>query len=58
MTNEQQREGELEQMRGTIKENVGRAIDDEQMETEGKIDKGKGNVREGIGDLREDLERR
>ncbi|CAN5819142.1 hypothetical protein BH24CHL6_BH24CHL6_01800 [soil metagenome] len=56
MGNEQQNEGKLEQGRGTIKENVGKAIDDDQMEHEGKMDQGKGNVREGVGDIREDVE--
>ena len=56
MGNEQQNEGKLEQARGTIKENVGKAIDNEQMEYEGKMDQGKGQVREGVGDIREDVE--
>lgn len=56
MGNEQQREGKLEQARGTIKEKVGDAIDNEQMEYEGKLDQGKGHVREGIGDVREEVE--
>jgi uncharacterized protein YjbJ (UPF0337 family) len=58
MTNEQQREGKLEQARGTIKENVGRAIDNEQMEIEGKVDQGKGEMREGVGDVREEIDER
>jgi uncharacterized protein YjbJ (UPF0337 family) len=57
MTNEQQREAELEKARGTIKETVGDAIDNEQMEIEGKIEKGKGELREGVDDLREDWDR-
>lgn len=56
MGNEQQNEGKLEQMRGTIKENVGDAIDNEQMEYEGKVDQGKGQIREGVGDVREGAE--
>ncbi|MDQ3937516.1 MAG: CsbD family protein [Chloroflexota bacterium] len=58
MTNEEQREGKLEQVRGTVKENVGKAIDNEQMEIEGKIDKGKGEIREGVGDAREEIDER
>ena len=53
MDNKQQVEGKFEQAKGTVKENVGRAIDDPQMENEGKNDQLKGNVREGIGDVRE-----
>jgi uncharacterized protein YjbJ (UPF0337 family) len=54
MVNEEQAEGKLEQARGTVKENVGDAIDNEQMEIEGKVDKAKGGVREGVGDIREE----
>ena len=57
MGNEQQNEGKLEQARGTVKENVGKAIDNEQMEYEGKLDQGKGEVREGVGDIREDWDK-
>jgi len=56
MGNEQQNEGKLEQARGTIKENVGDAIGNEQMEYEGKVDQGKGQIREGVGDVREGVE--
>jgi uncharacterized protein YjbJ (UPF0337 family) len=58
MGNEQQNEGKLEQARGTVKENVGKAIDNEQMEYEGKLDQGKGQVREGVGDVREEVDER
>ncbi|CAN5806794.1 hypothetical protein BH24CHL5_BH24CHL5_01540 [soil metagenome] len=57
MGNEQQNEGNLEQARGTIKENVGDATGNEQMENEGKVDQAKGEVREGVGDAREGIER-
>jgi len=49
--NDQQREGKLEQARGTVKEHVGDATGNEQMEHEGKVDQGKGNIREGVGDV-------
>ena len=51
-------QGKLEQARGTIKENVGDAIDNEQMEYEGKLEQGKGEVREGYADVRDEVERR
>lgn len=54
MVNEEQAEGKLEQARGTIKENVGDATDNEQMEIDGKLDKAKGGVREGVGDIRQE----
>ena len=56
MGNEQQNEGRLEQARGTVKEAIGDATDNERMEREGEWDKAKGNVREGVGDLREGAE--
>jgi uncharacterized protein YjbJ (UPF0337 family) len=56
MGNEQQNEGKLEQARGTVKEHVGDAIGNEQMEYEGKVDQGKGQVREGVGDVREGVD--
>lgn len=56
MGNEQQREGKLEQARGTIKENVGDALDNEQMEYEGKLEQAKGEIREGLGEVREQAE--
>jgi uncharacterized protein YjbJ (UPF0337 family) len=56
MPNEEQLEGNLEQARGDIKEKVGDAIGNEQMEIEGNWDKAKGTVREGVGDLREGVD--
>ncbi len=58
MGNEHQSEGKLEQMKGEIKENVGKAIDNEQMEYEGKLEQGKGEVREGVGDVQEEIDER
>lgn len=57
MGNDQQNEGKLEQARGNIKEGLGDATGNEQMEHEGKIDQAKGNVREGVGDIREGVDR-
>jgi uncharacterized protein YjbJ (UPF0337 family) len=54
--NREQIEGNLEQARGTVKEGVGDAIGNEQMEIEGKWDKTKGNVREGVGDVKEGID--
>jgi uncharacterized protein YjbJ (UPF0337 family) len=48
-------QSKVEQTRGTIKENVGKAINNEQMEYEGKMEQGKGEVREGYADVRDDL---
>lgn len=57
MGNDQQNEGMLEQARGNIKEGLGDATGNKQMEHEGKIDQAKGNVREGVGDIREGVDR-
>ena len=57
MGNEQQKEGKLEQARGTIKEGVGDAIGNDKMQREGQWDQAKGHVREGIGDAREGIDK-
>jgi uncharacterized protein YjbJ (UPF0337 family) len=57
MGNEQQREGQWQQIKGTLKENVGDLTGNEQMEREGQADQAMGNVREGIGNVREGVER-
>lgn len=51
--NENQAQGKWEQTKGEVKEHVGDAIGNEQMEYEGKLEQGKGEVREGIGDLQD-----
>jgi uncharacterized protein YjbJ (UPF0337 family) len=57
MGNEQQNEGNMEQARGTIKEKIGEATDNERMQREGEYDKAKGTIREGAGDVREGVDR-
>ncbi|MBA3307387.1 MAG: CsbD family protein [Chloroflexi bacterium] len=49
-------EGRFEEGRGNVKEGVGQAIDDPQMENEGKLDQAKGNVRQGVGDIQDKLQ--
>ncbi|HUR17038.1 MAG TPA: CsbD family protein [Candidatus Limnocylindrales bacterium] len=56
MGNDDQFEGKFEQARGDVKENLGDAMGNEQMENEGKLDQAKGNVREGLGDVREGID--
>lgn len=48
--------GGLEERRGEVKEGLGGAIDDPQMESEGKSDQLKGNVRQGVGDVKEKVD--
>jgi uncharacterized protein YjbJ (UPF0337 family) len=57
MGNENQLEGKMEQARGTVKENLGDAIGNEQMEREGEMDQAKGHVREGVGDIQDTVDR-
>jgi len=52
LPNKDEVEGKFDQAKGAIKENVGRAIDDREMETEGQADRTGGNVREGFGTAR------
>ena len=50
--NKDEVEGKWDQTKGAVKENVGRAINDRDMEAEGKMDRVKGNVKEGFGEVK------
>lgn len=50
---ENQVEGKWEQAKGTVKEHVGDATDNEKMEYEGKLEQAKGEAREGIGNMQD-----
>jgi len=52
LPNKDEVQGKWEQAKGTVKENVGRAIDDKEMESEGVADRAGGNVQEGFGTAR------
>ncbi len=45
-------EGKWDKAKGTVKENVGRAIGDRDMEDEGAADRAGGNVQEGFGEAK------
>jgi uncharacterized protein YjbJ (UPF0337 family) len=49
LPNKDEVEGKFDQAKGAVKENVGRAIDDREMETEGQADRAGGNIQEGFG---------
>ncbi len=49
LPNKDEVEGKFDQAKGAVKENVGRAIGDNDMETEGAADRAGGNVQEGFG---------
>jgi uncharacterized protein YjbJ (UPF0337 family) len=55
--NQDQIKGQWDQATGTIKENVGDAIDNEQMEREGQVDQIKGKVEDGVGDVKEGVDK-
>ncbi len=49
LPNKDEVEGKMDQAKGAVKENVGRAIGDRDMEGEGAADRASGNVQEGYG---------
>jgi uncharacterized protein YjbJ (UPF0337 family) len=52
LPNKDEVEGKFDQAKGAVKENVGHAIDDREMESEGQGDRAGGNIREGFGTAR------
>lgn len=50
--NRDEMEGRLDQAKGSIKEGIGDATGDREMENEGKIDRAEGNIQEGFGEGR------
>ena len=49
LPNSDEVEGKFDQAKGSVKENVGSAIGDREMETEGQADRAGGNIQEGFG---------
>lgn len=49
LPNKDEVEGKFDQAKGSVKENVGSAIGDREMESEGATDQIKGDVQEGYG---------
>src|ERR687894_663641 len=47
--NKDEVEGKFDQAKGSLKENVGRAVGDRDMEAEGTADRAEGNLQEGFG---------
>lgn len=52
LPNQDEVEGKFDQAKGSVKENVGRAIGNKEMETEGVADRASGNIQEGAGTAR------
>lgn len=49
LPNRDELEGKFDQAKGAVKENVGRALNDRDLEQEGNADRATGNVQEGFG---------
>lgn len=49
LPNRDEVEGKLDQAKGKVKETIGRATDDDQLESEGRADHAGGKVQEGFG---------
>jgi len=52
LPNDDEVKGKFDQAKGSIKETVGRATNDRDLETEGQADKAGGDIREGFGTAR------
>jgi uncharacterized protein YjbJ (UPF0337 family) len=52
LPNNDEMEGKWDQAKGKVKESVGRAIDDDELEAEGRADHAGGKVEEGFGQAR------
>jgi uncharacterized protein YjbJ (UPF0337 family) len=44
-------EGEIDKVKGNVKQGVGKVTGDQRTEGEGKLDEVKGNIKEGMADL-------
>ncbi len=49
LPNKDELEGKFDQAKGGVKETVGRATNDRDLEAEGQADRAGGNIREGFG---------
>ncbi|MGI8653795.1 MAG: CsbD family protein [Pyrinomonadaceae bacterium] len=52
LPNKDEVEGKLDQAKGAIKETVGNAVGNKDMEDEGTADRASGNVQEGYGEAK------
>lgn len=52
LPNRDEFEGKVDRAKGAVKETVGRAIDDRELEQEGLEDRASGSVKEGFGKAR------
>jgi len=52
LPNNDEIEGKFDQAKGSVKETVGRVVNDQELENEGRGDKAEGKVQEGFGTAR------
>lgn len=52
LPNKDEVEGKFDQAKGKVKEGIGRAIDDRDLEAEGRAENAKGDIKEGFGKAR------
>ncbi|HEX8845004.1 MAG TPA: CsbD family protein [Pyrinomonadaceae bacterium] len=55
LPNKDEVEGKFDQAKGAVKENVGRAINDDEMEAEGTAERAGGNLQEGYGKAKREV---
>lgn len=48
-------EGSMKNIKGRVKEGVGKAIGDSKMETEGKMDKAEGRIQNTVGGIKDSI---
>ena len=53
--NKDQVKGRVEQAKGSVKENAGKALGDRELQGEGKADKAAGKVQNAVGGLKDTL---
>ncbi len=50
-------EGKMHQVKGKIKETVGKVVDNDELENEGKVENAKGKIQEKIGEVEKIIEK-
>ncbi len=55
LPNQDEVEGKWDKAKGAVKENVGRAVGDRDMEAEGQADRASGNVQESYGEAKRNV---
>ena len=53
--NEDRVKGSMKNVKGSLKEGVGKAIGDTKMETEGKMDKAEGRIQNTVGGMKDTM---